>query len=163
MTVWHVIFPVLAVTPLLVNGGAMRHDSRHGEAFGIGLTILAVWTAQMILAAFLPIPERAGFNALLDFSAGLTVLSSWMSRRAAWKLSLLGLYLGQIYLSAAFWWGWEIFNHAIRYGDYVRANNVVWLLEIVVVSVGGGIVVVRRAVHDFRDRLDRHRHMGLPT
>lgn len=160
MSALHILYPVLAVLPVVINGYAMRRDPRHGDAFGLSLMILSIWFGQMVLSTILPIPERSGMNAMFDFTAALAILGCWITVRAPWLLVLLSLFVTQIYLAAAFWWGWSVFDKAIGYGDYVRSNNVLWLLELVVVSFGGASGVVRRFIDDMRHRADDRRAVG---
>lgn len=161
--VLQVLYPIFVVLPVLINGIAMRQAPRHGDAFGLSVMILAIWVAQTALGLIFPAPERAGFNAGFDTIAALAVLGCWVTNRSPWLLALLSLYVVQVYLGSAFWWGWEVFNHGMKYGDYVRWNNVIWLLELVCVSVAGGSGVVRRLLDDLRHRTDLHRGVGAAT
>jgi hypothetical protein len=161
VTVWHVLFPLFVVLPAVINGVAMRGDPKHGDAFGLSLMILALWVGQTALSLFMPIPNRAGYNAVFDFIALLTILGCWMRHRAAWMPLLMGLYVTQIYLACAFWWGWTAFDRAIGYGDYAQANNLIWFAELVCVSATGGTSVVRRAIDRMRSRSHAYRGVGL--
>lgn len=161
--VLQVVFPILAVLPVLINGVAMRRDPRHGDAFGLSVMVLAIWIAQTAVGVVFAAPDRSGFNAGFDTIAALAVLGCWVTNRSPWLLGLLSLYLAQVYLASAFWWGWELFNHGMKYGDYVGWNNVIWLLELVVLSVAGGWGVVRRLLDDLRHRADPHHSLGSAT
>lgn len=157
MTLLHILFPILVVAPVLINGVAMRIDARHGDAFGLSVMILAIWVGQMLISPFATAPERAWLNAAFDTVACLTVLGCWVTYKAPWMLVLTSLYALQVYVACAFLWGWEMFDHAIKYGDYVRLNNVVWIVELVCVSAVGGWGVVRYIRDRLRDPRD-HRH-----
>lgn len=156
MSVLHVLYPVLAVTPAIVNGVAMRLDPKHGDAFGLSVMILVVWSAQMILASWFDVSAKVTSNALFDTFGVITVLGCWVAHRAPWLFVLASLYALQVYLAAAFLWGWGVFDRIVKFSDYQRVNNVLWLLAIAVVTTVGGRSVVRHA----RDRLRRHRDRG---
>lgn len=156
MSVLHVLYPVLAVTPAIVNGVAMRLDPKHGDAFGLSVMILVVWSSQMILSSWFDVPAKVASNALFDTIGVLVIVGCWLAHRAPWLFVLASLYALQVYLAAAFLWGWEVFDRVVKFSDYQRVNNVVWLLVIAVVTITGGRSVVRHA----RDRLRRYRDGG---
>jgi hypothetical protein len=160
VTVLHILFPIMVVVPVAVNALAMKVDPKHGDAFGLSLMVLSIWATQMTLSAFLPIPDRSGMNGMFDLMAGLIILGLWIRTGDQWLLWLLSLFVAQIYLAATFWWGWEVFSPGMTYGAYVRLNNVLWLLQLVTITAGGGACVVRRLIDDVRHRPDSRRALG---
>lgn len=163
MSALHIIFPLAAVAPVVINAVATRHDKRYSDALSMSLMILTIWGAQRILASHLPIPDRQSLNPMFDLMAGLAVLGCWVSHRSPLALILACLYAVQCVLAANFWWKWEVVGLHLGYGDYVMANNVLWLLQLVCVSSAGGWSVARRTIDHLRSGAHRSHPVGLAT
>ena len=159
----YILFPILAVLPVLINAVAAHYDKRHSGALSMALMILTIWGVQRVIATQLPIPDRQSMNPMFDLMAGLTVLGCWISHRSRWALTLAGLYAAQCVLAADFWWKWEVADLKLSYGDYLVANNVIWLLQLVCVSSAGGLSVARRIIDHLRSGAHRSHPVGLAT
>ena len=129
----------------------------------MSLMILTVWGVQRIIATELPIPDRQGLNPMFDLMAGLAVLGCWLNHRSAWAIILANLYAAQCVLAANFWWKWEVGDLKLSYGDYLVANNMLWLLQLVCVSSAGGLSVARRIIDHLRSGAHNGHHLGAPT
>lgn len=163
MSALHIIFPLAAVAPVVINAVATRYDKRYSDALSMSIMILTIWGAQRILASHLPIPDRQSLNPMFDLMAGLAVLGCWLNHRSAWAIILANLYAVQCVLAANFWWKWEVVGLHLGYGDYVVANNVLWLLQLVCVSSAGGWSVARRTIDHLRSGAHRSHPVGLAT
>lgn len=163
MSALHIIFPLAAVAPVVINAVATRYDKRHSGALSMALMILTIWGVQRIIATQLPIPDRQSLNPMFDLMAGLAVLGCWVSHRSPLALILACLYAVQCVLAANFWWKWEVVGLHLGYGDYVMANNVLWLLQLVCVSSAGGWSVARRTIDHLRSGAHRSHPVGLAT
>lgn len=163
MTYLHILFPVCAVTPVVINAIAVRYDRHHSDALALSLMILTIWACQMILSVGMPIPDRQALNPMFDLMGGLAALGCWVTYRRTWMLVLSAIFAAQCVLAATFWWGWEIFNQSVPYTTYLVANNMLWLLQLVCVSVAGGWSVARRLIDSLRHSLSGDRGLGVPT
>ena len=163
MTYLHILFPVCVALPVLINGVATRYDKRHSGALSMSLMILTIWGAQRILSTQLPVPDQQGLNPMFDLMAGLAALGCWMTHRSWWAILLAALYVAQCVLAANFWWSWDILGERLIYRDYLVANNVIWLLQLVCVSSAGGWSVARRVVDHLRSGSRGSHRVGLAT
>lgn len=71
-------------------------------------------------------------------------LGWWQVRREAWALILAGLFLSQLFLHALFW-----FDEMSSLRGYIIANNAVFILELLTLTIAGG----GHALGWVRDRL----------
>lgn len=159
----YILFPIFAVLPVVINGIATHYDRRHNGALTMALMILTIWGVQRIIAAYLPIPDRQSMNPMFDLMAGLAALGCWLNHRSAWAVILANLYALQCVLAANFWWKWEVMDLRLGYTDYLVANNVLWLLQLVCVSSAGGVSVARRIVDHLRSGAHSRNHLGAAT
>ena len=155
------IFAVVVLIPLLIN--LASRDPDRESALSMAVLIIAIWGATRFLSLVFPEPENKGLTPLLDMIGTLAALGAWAVHPKVWKISLAVLFATQCWLAACFWLSWEIFGNLLTYPDYLRYNNILWLLELATVASPGARSVARRAFHRLRARQPRGDRMGVPT
>ena len=133
------LWALAVIAPVLLN----LTTKRSTDALGLSAMLLLTWCFGRITGAFYSPPESMALYPVVDAFAGATAFVAWRTRRAWWKLALVGLFLGQCTLHAAFWLAWPQDGSLYQ---YVLTNNVLFIAELITVSVPGGAHVLGRIV-----------------
>lgn len=123
--------------PLLLSLGTRKTD-----ALGLSAVLLLTWCFGRVTSALYSPPESMALYPLVDAMCAITAFAAWRTRPAPWKFILGSLFVLQCALHFAFWIAWPMSGSLYR---YVVANNILFALELVIVSVPGGRDVVARA------------------
>lgn len=147
------LFACLVLIPLALNGYAFRGDiKRYADAFGAALMIVGIWAVTNTLGFVFEPPASKAIVPLIDFAAGATMITAWVSHKERWKLILAGLFLGQCVIHAMFWIVWLNYPSTDMLWRYQLALNVSWLLELCVVASPGVGNVAGRSLAWLRHR-----------
>ncbi len=140
-------FALMVLTPLAINGWAMRHDFRRfHDAFALSLMILIFWITTNLLQIVLSPPASKAAHPLIDFIGLSFCLLSWATDRERWKVILAGVFLTQLGRHGLFWVEWATQPHGGLWYSYQRDVNVLWGLSLLVVATPGGGYVAGRIV-----------------
>lgn len=121
---------VAVCLPVLLN----LLTKRDSDAIGLSAMLLLTWCFGRIMGSVMTPPESMSLYPLVDSISGIVALAAWRSRRAWWKLALVGLLTAQCCLHVAFWAAWPHDGSLYR---YILANNVLCALELFACSTPG--------------------------
>lgn len=145
------LWGIATVSPLFLN----LATKREADAIGLSAMLLAGWCFGRLLGVMFTPPESMTLYPVMDFAFGVVTLAAWRSQRAWWKLGIVGLLLAQCAGHLAFWIAWPADGSLYR---YVLANNVLFALELLSVSVPGGLHVADHLVGSLSSRFGNLRH-----
>lgn len=131
---------------------------RGADAIGLSTMLVLIWTLGRILSTVWTVPENLALNPLIDCLAGMTTFIAWRTQPALWKLVLTGLYVGQSVAHLSFWAAWPAPGSLL---EYLRVNNSIYALQLLVVASPGGVHVARSLCRSLPRRAGHLRHAWL--
>lgn len=158
MTALGFFFLVATLAPLLLN-----HLTRQkADAVGLAGMLVLVWLFERTLRIWYSPPEALQPYAAVDFICGLVALRSWWKGgREWWKMALVSMFALQLCGHAAYWATYiqdPTDKYALRV--YMIYLNLTYLVELMLVSVGGVRSAVAAAVARVSGRARVLRDMG---
>ena len=139
------LWTLAVIAPVILNLSIRRGS----DALGLSAMLLLAWCLGRITGALYSPPESMALYPIVDALSGAIAFVAWRTRPAWWKLALVGLFVTQSTLHAAFWLAWP--QGASLY-HYVLVNNVLFIGELITVSVPGGAYVLGRTLGYLSDR-----------
>lgn len=147
------LFASLLAIPLALNILASRDDfARFVDPMIAAVMLCLIWAFVTAVAQIYPFPESKKFHSLVDLAGLCAMTTMLMTRFAWWKLVVAALFAMQLW---AHYWFWDNWSAGVNIGRrYVMALNVLWLAQLVCVSLPGGTYAASRLVA--RLRAPRH-------
>lgn len=155
-------FGLACIAVLAIDMAAwLRKSGGCGDAVACAGILLMTWAASNVMVALYTPPAAYLLYPITDAMAGATVMWMWFTKRARWKLVLVGLFLLQCILHVAFWLH-EDKSYGVLYA-YVLGINISFGLQLLVTAWPGGEHVVAGIADLFRGpRRTYIRHSVLP-
>lgn len=157
------LWGIAAVAPV-----AIAYRYHRLPVLGLATMLVLGWCVGRLAGAFWEAPDGMRIYPLMDAVFGALAFMAWRHERAWWKLVLVGLFLGQSALHAAFWLAYPPNGYPPEVAGpilyrYVVANNVLFACELLCVAWAGGLDEWGRSVrHYLSGRPDPFRHVGPP-
>lgn len=148
-----VLWGAAAALPVVLN----LTTERAADAKGLSMMILLIWVMGRVFGALYTPPESMQWYPVVDSLAGITCFVAWRARPAPWKLGLVGCFLFQCALHAAFWLAWPTPGSLLR---YVVANNIIFACELCLVGGPGVAHGARLVGRMLSGRARARRHAG---
>lgn len=147
------LFASLLAVPLALNILASRDDfGRFVDPIIASVLLCGIWGFTTATAQVFPFPESKQFHSLVDLSGLIAMTLMFMTRFAWWKLSVALLFGLQLW---AHYWFWDNWSAGVNLGrSYILALNVLWVGQLVSVSIPGGTFIARRALVRLRSSRD---------
>lgn len=142
---------VAACAPLLINLALKKTD-----AVGLSVMLLMGWCFGRITGALYAPPDSMTLYPIVDAACGITAFAAWSTKKAPWKLALVGLFIVQCCGHLAFWVTYPTDNASLW--RYIALNNLWFALQLLCVAGGGVWDVARGASADMFDRTRGRSH-----
>lgn len=113
-------------------------------AMGLGTMLVLGWCVGRLSGALLEPTDAVRLYPVMDALFGALAFLAWRQKREAWKLVLVGLFMTQCTLHAAFWLAYPVggippeIAQAVLF-RYIVANNMLFASELICVAWAGGV------------------------
>lgn len=138
------LFASLLAIPLALSIMASASDFKHYvDAVLASVLLCIIWAFVTVCAHLLPFPQSKQYHMLVDLIALSLCVTAFMTQFQWWKLTLAGLFGLQLWAHVWFRGHWDPAAPDVSIGrTYILALNVLWLAQLLCVSVPGGRHVV---------------------
>lgn len=147
------IFGLASLAVAGLSFWSWRTDPRNVCLAGISLMLLMLWGASNALVAFWGVPEGMRAYPALDLIGLLVVGAAWVREPRAWKLGVIGCFLGIEAAHIAFW------IDPVNPRAYAVDLNDLFLLQLGCVAFPGVRHAAGAALSRLRDQRALVRHV----
>lgn len=123
---------------------AIAYAHHRLAAMGLGTMLVLGWCAGRLAGALLEPTDAVRLYPVMDAVFGALAFLAWRQKREAWKMVLVGLFMTQCTLHAAFWLAYppdgvppEVAQPILF--RYIVANNLLFACELFCVAWAGGV------------------------